>query len=136
MNKLLIFFLLAIVTCEQLDTSVEDAFNSIDVEKSLEETYSPQREHLASVDLRQSFSVIRNQGKLGSCTSFSVASIFEYILNEGSVGKKSCLSPRFLYYNVCDKNSDNSPIDKGSSFYAKNSIKTHFSLRKFCHLEK
>lgn len=87
------------------------------VEKSLEETYSPQREHLPSVDLRQSFSVIRNQGKLGSCTSFSVASIFEYILNEGSVGKKSCLSPRFLYYNVCDKNSDNSPIDKGSSFY-------------------
>ena len=36
MNKLLIFFLLAIVTCEQLDTSVEDAFNSIDVEKYLD----------------------------------------------------------------------------------------------------
>ncbi|SHK67445.1 C1 family peptidase [Xylanibacter ruminicola] len=87
------------------------------VEKPLEETYNPQRDHLPSVDLRQSFSVIRNQGKLGSCTSFSVASIFEYILNEGSVGKKSCLSPRFLYYNVCDKNSDNTPIDKGSSFY-------------------
>ena len=36
MNKLLIFFLLAIVTCEQLDTSVEDAFNSIDIEKYLD----------------------------------------------------------------------------------------------------
>ena len=36
MNKLLVFFLLAIVTCEQLDTSVEDAFNSIDVEKYLD----------------------------------------------------------------------------------------------------
>ena len=36
MNKLLVFFLLAIVTCEQLDTSVEDAFNSVDIDKYLD----------------------------------------------------------------------------------------------------
>ena len=36
MNKLLIFFLLAIVTCEQLDTSVEDAFSSIDIDEYID----------------------------------------------------------------------------------------------------
>lgn len=36
MNKLLVFFLIAIVACEQLDTSVEEAFNSIEVEKYLD----------------------------------------------------------------------------------------------------
>ena len=87
------------------------------VEKPLEETYQPKHEQLPSVDLRKNFSVIRNQGMLGSCTSFAMAAIFEYILNEGRSGKKTCLSPRFLYYNVCEKDSDNTPIDKGSSFY-------------------
>ena len=36
MNKLLVFFLLAIVTCEQLNTPVEDAFSSIDIDKYLD----------------------------------------------------------------------------------------------------
>ena len=36
MNKLLVFFLIAIVACEQLDTSVEEAFNSVEVEKYLD----------------------------------------------------------------------------------------------------
>ena len=36
MNKLLVFFLLAIVTCEHLDTSVEDTFNSVDKDKYLD----------------------------------------------------------------------------------------------------
>lgn len=87
------------------------------VEKPLEETYHPNVESVKAVDLRKGFSVIRNQGKLGACTSFSMASIFEYILNQGDKNKKHCLSPRFLYYNVSEKNVDNTIIDKGSSFY-------------------
>ena len=87
------------------------------VEKPLEETYQPHELSAKSVDLRKGFSIIRNQGKLGSCTSFSMASIFEYILNQGDMTKKHCLSPRFLYYNVCGKNDDGTIIDKGSSFY-------------------
>ena len=46
-----------------------------------------------------------------------MASIFEYILNQGNPTKRHCLSPRFLYYNVSDKNDDGTIIDKGSSFY-------------------
>ena len=87
------------------------------VEKPLEDTYHPNVESAKAVDLRKGFSVIRNQGKLGACTSFSLASIFEYIINQGDSTKKHCLSPRFLYYNVSDKNTDDTIIDKGSSFY-------------------
>ena len=87
------------------------------VEKPLEDTYKPNVVSANAVDLRKGFSVIRNQGKLGACTSFSMASIFEYILNQGNPTKRHCLSPRFLYYNVSDKNVDNTIIDKGSSFY-------------------
>ena len=87
------------------------------VEKPLEDTYAPNVVSANAVDLRKGFSVIRNQGKLGACTSFSMASIFEYILNQGEPTKRHCLSPRFLYYNVSDKNDDGTIIDKGSSFY-------------------
>lgn len=87
------------------------------VEKPLEDTYTPNGTSANAVDLRKGFSVIRNQGKLGACTSFSMASVFEYILNQGDPKTKHCLSPRFLYYNVSDKNDDGTIIDKGSSFY-------------------
>lgn len=87
------------------------------VEKPLGDTYTPNVVSANAVDLRKGFSVIRNQGKLGACTSFSMASIFEYILNQGDPTKRHCLSPRFLYYNVSDKNNDGTIIDKGSSFY-------------------
>ncbi len=87
------------------------------VEKPLEYTYTPNVVSANAVDLRKGFSVIRNQGKLGACTSFSMVSIFEYILNLCNPTKNHCLSPRFLYYNVCGKNDDGSIIDKGSSFY-------------------
>lgn len=88
------------------------------VEKPLEETFYPTMQSASSVDLRKGFSSIRNQGRMGACTSFSMASIFEYILNQGDISKMHCLSPRFLYYNVCDKNIDGTIIDKGSSFYS------------------
>lgn len=87
------------------------------VERPLEDNYNPNVVSANAVDLRKGFSVIRNQGKLGACTSFSMASIFEYILNQGNPKERHCLSPRFLYYNVSEKNDDGTIVDKGSSFY-------------------
>lgn len=87
------------------------------VEKPLAETYIPSNNKKRSVDLRSSFSPIRNQGKIGSCTAFSTISVFEYVLNQAQKGKKHILSPRYLYYNVCKKNIDGTPVDNGSSLY-------------------
>lgn len=92
------------------------------VETPLDETFQPKDNAKPSVDLRNGFSDIRNQKGLGACTAFSMASIFEYIINQNKPSEKSSLSPRFLYFNVCDKNIDGTPIDKGSSFY--NNIKS------------
>lgn len=89
------------------------------VEKPLEADYHPQvAPSIEGVDLRSGFSPIRNQGPIGSCSAFSISSIFEFVINEADPGSsKIVLSPRFLYYNVCDKNDDGTPVDKGSSFY-------------------
>lgn len=87
------------------------------VEKTLEKTYEPSNNSKQSVDLRGSFSPIRNQGVIGSCTAFSMTSIFEFLLNQADTSCKHKLSPRFLYYNVCSKNDDGTPIDNGSSLY-------------------
>lgn len=89
------------------------------VEKPLKKTYQAKKTNFPkNVDLRQHFSSIRNQGLMGSCASFSSSSIFEYIINEANGNEKPIeLSPRFLYYNVCKKNDDGTPIDNGSSFY-------------------
>lgn len=87
------------------------------VEKPLALTYSPKGTVLSSIDLRGDFSPIRDQQKYGSCTAFSASSIFEYILNKADKSIEHVLSPRFLYYNVCKKNVDGTPIDNGSSFF-------------------
>ena len=66
----------------------------------LEKTYSPRRMTLPkSVDLRKNFTYIKDQGSIGSCTTFALASILEFIL-----GKRqkldADLSERYLYYNA------------------------------------
>ena len=86
------------------------------VEEPLEDTYTPKIPAAKSVDLRKLFSPVRSQGELGACTAFSASSIFEYILNSHKESSSCILSPRFLYYNVCDKNIDGTPIDNGSSY--------------------
>ncbi len=65
----------------------------------LEKTYEPSGKKLAkSIDLRKSFSPVRNQGSVGSCSAFTMTGIYEYILNSGQ-SKSNDLSERFLYYN-------------------------------------
>lgn len=87
------------------------------VEEPLEETYVPHDIAVDTVDIRDRFSSIRSQGRIGSCTAFATSSMFEYILNCHDSSSLHILSPRFLYYNVCEKNSDGTPIDAGSSYY-------------------
>ena len=89
------------------------------VEKPLTETYQPKDTlSIQSINLTDKFSSIRDQGQIGACASFALSSIFEYIINTANGREEKIqLSPRFLYYNVCEKNDDGTPNDKGSSFY-------------------
>ncbi|MDE6860258.1 MAG: C1 family peptidase [Duncaniella sp.] len=73
------------------------------VEQPLSETYtpSPGLKTAPSVDLRTFFSGIRNQKELGSCSSFSVVSMYESIMNRLNPDKpKADMSERYLFYHT------------------------------------
>ena len=53
--------------CHYLDTAAYEPEN-VDIKKS--------------VDLRQSFTLVKDQGKVGSCTTFSITAIYEYLLKK------------------------------------------------------
>lgn len=89
----------------------------------LEKTYSPRKYNLPkSVDLRKNFSYIKDQGDIGSCTTFALASIFEYILGKNQK-LDADLSERYLYYNTRiealkrEGRPDNSLVEVGTSFF-------------------
>lgn len=82
-------------------------------EKSLQENYEPQEDQKESIDLRSLFSDIKDQGKLGTCSVFSIVSTYEYILKKTNREKK--LSERFVYYNIL--NDMGNMEDTGSSLY-------------------
>lgn len=65
----------------------------------LTNTYKPSSGRLPeSVDLRANFTSVKDQGAIGSCTAFAMASVFEYILAKNH---SLCdLSERYLYYNA------------------------------------
>lgn len=84
-------------------------------ETPLDETYTPHPVADKSIDLRANFSPIKDQGAQGACSAFTVASIYEYILNKGGTDKTD-LSEAFLYYNTRKKNG-NENEDTGASFY-------------------
>lgn len=70
------------------------------IERPLEETYVPEIATLPSdIDLRPSFTRIKDQGNLGSCSAFAMVGIYEYILKK-SAKKETELSPLFAYYNA------------------------------------
>lgn len=68
-----------------------------------------------SIDLRPYFSAIRDQGNQGSCTSFSMVSVYEYFIrcaNKANVD----LSEAFVYFNSREIDGETDK-DCGSTFY-------------------
>lgn len=85
------------------------------VEQPLSTTYTPSKISTSGIDLRANFSRIKNQGSQGSCTAFTMCSIYEYIL-KANKALNSDLSEAFLYYNA-RKKAGNENEDSGSSFF-------------------
>lgn len=83
-------------------------------EVEFEETYAAHAVTERNIDLRSGFTPIKDQGQIGACTVFSVASLFEYILKKNQ-HKNFDLSELFVYYNVRKKN-DEVQNDTGSSY--------------------
>lgn len=73
-------------------------------EQPLEETYTPASglKPAASVDLRNFFSPVKDQKRLGACSTFAVVSMYEAIMNRFSADSagKADMSERFLYYHT------------------------------------
>lgn len=103
---------------EQIDESqkvtkcyIEDGFVHFENQKfrllpsieqePLAETYTPHEVQVESLDLRSKFTGIKNQGQQGSCLSFTLTSIFEYVMQLNHA-KEFDLSEAFLYYNARD----------------------------------
>ena len=88
------------------------------IEEPLQETYVPKECKVESVDLRKNFTEIKNQGQQGSCLSFTVTSIFEYMMKMND-SKDYDLSEAFLYYNarnLDDVGDVSTQTDTGSRF--------------------
>lgn len=68
-----------------------------------------------SADLKKYFPPIKNQGKQGACSSFSLTSVFEYFLNN-EAHKKDDMSEAYVYYNAREIQGDTS-IDEGANLY-------------------
>ncbi len=82
-------------------------------EEPLQEDYKANVTPKVSVDLRNMFPKVKDQGVLGTCSVFSLVSIYEYILNK--TDRKNDLSERFVYYNVL--NDSGRLEDSGASLY-------------------
>lgn len=91
----------------------DDSYNlDLDIDtEPLEITYKPHEVKTESVDLRDKFGPIRNQGAQGSCSSFAISSVIEAVCPED---KK--LSPAFLYWNARAANGK-TDTDSGASLY-------------------
>lgn len=85
---------------------------NIDTEP-LETTYEPHEVTDESVDLRNIFLPIRNQGNQGSCAAFAVSSVIEAQIQ----AKKHRYSPAFLYW-VARNNLKTADTDSGATMYA------------------
>ncbi|MCC8038160.1 MAG: hypothetical protein LIP02_08540 [Bacteroidales bacterium] len=86
-------------------------------DRPLERTFAPEpgREIPESVDLRQWFGPVEDQGEQNACTAFAVSSILEYTVNRGT-GNLVDLSPAFLYWHTRNR-SGASNTDSGASLY-------------------
>lgn len=86
-------------------------------EQPLKDNYEAHEVKIESVDLRSNFSNIKNQGQQGSCLSFTLTSIFEYMMKVSK--QEDCdLSEAFLYYNARNLDENESVNnDNGSRFH-------------------
>lgn len=90
--------------------------NSI-AEQPLQETYipDPQFKPAASVDLRKFFSAPRNQGAIGSCSSFAVIAMYEAMANKMGISDiPLTLSESFVFYHT---NVATGRLEEGSNFH-------------------
>lgn len=83
-------------------------------EVKFNETYTANEVKEKSVDLRNYFTKIKDQGQIGACTVFAISSIYEYLLKRFSE-KEADLSESFVYYNVRHLGGKDLE-DTGSSF--------------------
>lgn len=82
-------------------------------EEPLAEVYDPgTTTPLKAVDLRQFFSPVKDQGPIGSCTTFAITSIYEYLLKKNKAEDPD-LSERFVFYNT---NVRSNQTDEGATF--------------------
>ena len=86
------------------------------VQEPLVETYTAHGVKVRSLDMRSKFTAVKDQGQQGSCLSFALTSIFEYVM-QLNAAKEFDLSEAFLYYNArnLDEN-DSVNEDSGSCF--------------------
>ncbi len=83
-------------------------------ELKFNETYEAKEIKEKSVNLKEYFSKIKDQGQIGACTVFAISSIYEYILKRNSE-EEADLSESFVYYNV--RHLEGKELeDTGSSF--------------------
>ena len=83
-------------------------------EVKFDETYTAKNVTEKSVSLKDFFTEVKNQGRIGACTVFSIASIYEYMLKR-YYNEENDLSESFVYYNV--RHVDGKELeDTGSSF--------------------
>lgn len=68
-----------------------------------------------SADLKKYFPPIKNQGKQGACSSFSLTSVFEYFINN-ETHQNYDMSEAYVYYNAREIQGDTS-IDEGANLY-------------------
>ncbi len=92
-----------------------------DLGEPLENDYIPHTPKHREIDLRGSFTPIKNQGQQGSCLAHAVTSLFEYMLKSNQDSNPD-LSEAFLYYNAREKDGAQNS-DSGSRIdYAMQSL--------------
>ena len=85
-------------------------------ELKFNDTYEAKEVKEKSVSLKDHFTKVKDQGKIGACTVFAISSIFEYNLKRYT-GEEIDLSESFVYYNV--RHLDGKELeDTGSSYQA------------------
>ena len=83
-------------------------------ELKFNETYEAKEVKEKSVNLKDYFTKVKDQGQIGACTVFAISSIYEYIIKRNA-DEEADLSESFVYYNV--RHLDGKELeDTGSSY--------------------